>query len=42
MGDKHSGNPTTAKKTNAKDGNDRNALRNRNLCDKCGRLYGGE
>ena len=42
MGDKHSGNPTPAKKTNSKDGNDRNALRDREPCGKCGCLHGGE
>ena len=41
-GNKHSGNPTPSKKTNSKKGNDRNSQRDRNPCDKCGRLHGGE
>ena len=35
-GNKHSGNPTPSKNINAKEGNDKNAQRDRKSCDKCG------
>ncbi|XP_015057578.1 uncharacterized protein LOC107003821 [Solanum pennellii] len=38
---RNSGNPSPSRNTNAKEGNDRNAKRDRKSCYKCGRSHGG-